>query len=605
MSLPASNHSVPKSQRPYSIKYHELLQESSNFLDWENKHCVYRTTLSHLKDKTLSITNYTPCRFRLIDCIQLAHHDKFRIYELTDVSYIPYSAISYVWKSDHDSPHQPRGTFGVEGALDGDPISIDVLMHACRASIMSGARYMWMDRLCIIQTSRVDKNWQIKNMHRVYSACSICLILPDGVGHLADAEKETSWIKRGWTLQEAVAPKKEPLVLFSWKHGTGHLKDEPDYDNPLMENEETWWLSIIEVTPRRCAQCSIRDLLHLTAYQFRDLLFFYPRDLSRARMRVAKPVVLGSSECRLSPLRDAFSPRREEGRAAAIWRSAITRASSRPVDMIFSIMGLFGVTLEVGDFHKDDRVGATVALMKAIVQNGGKPSWLLISRTLPPCRFLSSFPEFPTTKETGEVTIRSHHGEAPVEELLDFDAFYDCRDLVEAISMDDEGYLTINCQAAPVARLQDHEHVQGASGGILIKTADEMRWEALPNQFQGSERHAGRQAYAVIIGMDDVWGDTSRMIGVLVEQHAPERFHRISSFELTPDEEIEMAIQSWDRKNFSIGGPDPLPRPGLVEGAVNKIEKEETPSEIDARTPRLPLGSKIALIVVFVIWLLW
>ncbi|KAL6818838.1 hypothetical protein GGI42DRAFT_310792 [Trichoderma sp. SZMC 28013] len=550
--------SASKANRPYSEARRKLLRESKSFLNWENRARIHRATISSLKNASLSLADCKPCRYRLVDCLQLAHHDKFIVYECSDIYGIPYSAISYVWKSNYPSPSQQRGTFVVEGALDGDPISIDILVHAARASIMAGAKYMWMDRLCIIQTSRMDKHWQIKNMYHVYNLCVTCIILPDGVGHLADLDKETSWIKRSWTLQEAVSPKKEPVVLFAWKHGSGRLIDEVDYDDPFMETDQTWWLDVTEITSRRCATCPIRPLLHLTAFQYRSQLFFCPSDRSHDRLLVPKPVVLGSSECRLVPLRDALNPsQREDSRASAIWRSAFTRASSRPVDMVFSIMGLFGITLDVAAFDKDDRVGATIALAQAILENGGKPTWLLISHTLPPCNFLCSFPAFPVSKETGEVTVRAQAGnEVAIEDIMDSGACYDCRDLIEAESLDEKGYLTIKCPAIPIVDMPSDQSIHRDS---ILETTDGRIWK-LQSKPTEVGRHKAGNTYAIAIGKDDVWGDTSQLMGFIVEKHAPDRFHRTASFRLTLDEEMEEKMMSWKQGSFRIGGPDPLPK---------------------------------------------
>ncbi|KDQ07530.1 hypothetical protein BOTBODRAFT_149146 [Botryobasidium botryosum FD-172 SS1] len=538
-------------RRSYAEMERESLLQSSERIRWESNHKVYCSTLSSLKGEILDITDYEPCRFRLIDCVQLVSHDKLRVYEFDDISGIRYSAISYVWKSDYPSTHQTRGTFAVAGALGGDPISIDVLVHACRASVMAGAKYLWMDRLCIIQTGRADKNWQIQNMYRVYSSCEVCIVLPDGIGHLADWNQETSWMKRGWTLQEVVAPKRDPVVLFSWGHGSGNLcdGDGPDSLGPLVSR--TVWLHIVEVTEGECGLCSARQLLDLSASRTSNTLLF--RDL----IHTNKPALLGRSANRLMPLMDILRPgQNEESRAEAIWRCAITRAFSRPVDMALSIMGIFGVALDVGEFSEDDRVGATIALMQAIVRGGGKPTWLLISHSLPPCRFLSSFPEFPTTKETGEVTIRGHHGEVPIEDLMDFGILPNCRDLVDAISMDDEGHLTIYCQAAPVIRLQNNPRDERDPDRILIEAADKQMWEVASEPDDGLGE---RTTYALLIGMGDApRRGLSRMVGLVVEQYAPGLFHRISSFELSMD--AWRATLSWEQGNFSIGGPDPLPQ---------------------------------------------
>ena len=77
------------------------------------------------------------------------------------------------------------------------------------------------------------------------------------------------------------------------------------------------------------------------------------------------------------------------------------RTSSRPVDMVFSIMGLFGVILDPNMFEAENRIGATVALAKEILRKGGRASWLGMSFRLPPCSMLYTSPVFAETSVSG------------------------------------------------------------------------------------------------------------------------------------------------------------------------------------------------------------
>lgn len=43
------------------------------------------------------------------------------------------------------------------------------------------------------------------------------------------------------------------------------------------------------------------------------------------------------------------------------------RVSARPADVVLSVMGLLGVTLDPSQFKKDDRFGATVALAQQLL----------------------------------------------------------------------------------------------------------------------------------------------------------------------------------------------------------------------------------------------
>jgi len=157
------------------------------------------------------------------------------IEEFTDFPSVQYAAISYVWKGNLLDPPEAKTywysatdaadgdryhKFSVAGALDGDPISIHVLKQACLTALKHGARYIWLDRLCIMQTNREDKNWQIRKMSEMYKRCHLCIILPGGVQKLVRIDEETAWIHRGWTLQELLMPERA-LVLLAWKLGSG------------------------------------------------------------------------------------------------------------------------------------------------------------------------------------------------------------------------------------------------------------------------------------------------------------------------------------------------------------------------------------------------
>ncbi|KAK0467542.1 hypothetical protein IW261DRAFT_1519327 [Armillaria novae-zelandiae] len=71
--------------------------------------------------------------------------------------------------------------------------------------------------------------------------------------------------------------------------------------------------------------------------------------------------------------------------------------------MAFSIMGLFGVTLDTRKFSKDDRLGATIALMQAILRRSDRASWVGAAPYLPVNPRLSTVSVFPHTNVRGQV----------------------------------------------------------------------------------------------------------------------------------------------------------------------------------------------------------
>ncbi len=177
---------------------------------------VYSIPLGSLQGACVDVTSCgdnaykgaSPCKYRLIDCVQYVRHNTLVIHEFDVLPKESYSAASYIWRGKPFDPSFPeqRGFFSVLGAENGDPISIDVLYHVCMASLQKKAKLLWLDRLCIIQQSRDDKAWQIQRMYGIYKACDPCLVLPGGLQRLVCVDEETEWIQRGWTLQEVMAP---------------------------------------------------------------------------------------------------------------------------------------------------------------------------------------------------------------------------------------------------------------------------------------------------------------------------------------------------------------------------------------------------------------
>src|ERR1700730_11884058 len=85
-----------------------------------------------------------PGRFRFVGCDQILLLNRvLRIIELTELSQVTYSAISYVWRGNPPDPAGPGEDFAVKGAADADPISTNVLIHACTLSKTWSADFLW------------------------------------------------------------------------------------------------------------------------------------------------------------------------------------------------------------------------------------------------------------------------------------------------------------------------------------------------------------------------------------------------------------------------------------------------------------------------------
>lgn len=541
--------------------------------------------LSNLEQ--LPLIDITPVatkqRFRLIDCSQYVKHKTLSVIEFPSfpVPECSYAAISYVWRGNLAQRSDTGPTFAVAGAEDGDPIGVDVLHHACIAALQHGAEYIWLDRLCIIQRSdngKDDKNQQIAWMFEIYRQCTICIVLPGGIQRLVGLCEHTTWIHRAWTLQEVLAPPRVE-VLYCWRHGSGMY-----YRDGGSRGE------IKELVPAESALMPFAQMLAL--YGPKPVNFFAAADGTHIIFKAevfglphdspSVPVVEQTTNVAVFLLKSAFEkyssspdkPLYFEERAPAIWRSAHFRASSRPVDMVFSIMGLFGVTLDTRSFRKDDRIGATIALMQAILRNGRRASWLGIAPYLPPDSCLSMLPIFPHTTVQGQVKFDPFA--LPKSELDGIPsrlAVLDTRRFpLPTGSMDEVGYFTLSRRAIriykynytnekPLISCNDTDITDFENERLRLRAINGSTWMFSPDQMDLNTDDP--KAFAVILGWYNHfstnshahWEGSRHLGALLVKEHAPKKFHVVSSFLLNG--RLERWVEGWQEHTLVIGGPAP------------------------------------------------
>lgn len=445
--------------------------------------------MSICQDVVLDITPHAiPQRYRLIDCDQFVEGQLLRIEEFTDFPSVQYAAISYVWKGNPLEPSKANShkSFSVAGALDGDPISIYALNQACLTAVKHGACYIWLVRLCIMQTNPEDKHWQIRQMSEMYKKCNPCIILPGGVQKLVRVDEETDWIHRGWTLQELLLPERA-LVLLAWKIGSGMV----------IAGDASG--TITEVTANESTVMSAPDILN--ACVAGCIEFTSPRSSSPLLIRSR---VFGSASPNLFATSVAMSEELAadpDARNHAIWQSALMRTSSRPVDMVFSIMGLFGVNLDPSKFEKDDRIGATVALAKEILRQGGRASWLGMSFRLPPCSMLCTFPVFAETSVSGKALVRTKTGLREVSNFVDgeYPNELGLGILLPGGTMDDDGYFTFSSRAVRLVAVTSKLFQTIDSSRRLVTSINGSVWEIVGDGHIG-EPASLANTHGVILG---------------------------------------------------------------------------------------------------------
>lgn len=81
-------------------------------------------------------------------------------------------------------------------------------------------RYLWMDTCCIDKSSSSELSESINSMYAWYMSAMICIVYLHDVNKLGDWMLEfrrSEWFKRGWTLQELIAPAELLFVDRNWQ----------------------------------------------------------------------------------------------------------------------------------------------------------------------------------------------------------------------------------------------------------------------------------------------------------------------------------------------------------------------------------------------------
>lgn len=86
----------------------------------------------------------------------------------------------------------------------------------CKLAREYGLRYAWVDSCCIIKLSSAELSEAINSMFRWYKKAAVCFV------YLADLNGSTTlarcrWFKRGFTLQELIAPARVEFFDNAWK----------------------------------------------------------------------------------------------------------------------------------------------------------------------------------------------------------------------------------------------------------------------------------------------------------------------------------------------------------------------------------------------------
>ncbi len=110
----------------------------------------------------------------------------------------------------------------VTGFWNDDRLS-QKIRKACEIARFHGYRYLWIDSCCIDKSSSSELSEAINLMYTWYGRASICYAFLADVppGDIPDSSesafRRSRWFRRGWTLQELIAPRRLVFLSSDWR----------------------------------------------------------------------------------------------------------------------------------------------------------------------------------------------------------------------------------------------------------------------------------------------------------------------------------------------------------------------------------------------------
>ncbi|RPA89767.1 hypothetical protein L873DRAFT_1720469 [Choiromyces venosus 120613-1] len=499
---------------------------------------IKEVSLDKLKVEPFDITDCANLqRYRFIDADAFVNGNLLRVIEYVELPE-RFSTISYIWKGNplREGEEPPIGSFTVVGAERADPVSIDVVKSACHTALHYNQSLVWLDKVCIAQAVGKDKNWQIQIMGSLYKRADPCIILPGGLSRLLPLEEPTAWVGRAWTLQEALLPQ-STKVLFKWKHGDSAVQG-------VIAG------SIYEIEPGKTAVSQMTTLLEGTLRSGMNVVTF-PNGLDQ-------PNVEFDIETHLfGTLWDSpHDP--NDLNEAAIWKSAVMRTSSRAVDMVFSIMALFGVQLDTSKFHEDDRRGATIALLRELMRTGRRATWMIISLGLRADNIISTMPVMPKTSVEGVAQIEKGGEMVPVGKVVN--EYWWLKNTPTG-DVDELGYFEFSAPARMVRRAVEPGHQKewenDSDGKTFSPYSDVVDYQL--ELCEDGEEEGPDAVWAIKAGVMEFFrmGAFGTMtthtpiVLMIVKRHGENKYHRFQGAEV-----VEELPKDWTIRTFRVGGPE-------------------------------------------------
>lgn len=164
--------------------------------------------------------------------MRLLNSKTFELREFNpDVSDFPeYAILSHRWEELELVYQDIRESSGADLIKNQDSPSAAKIRGCCAQAVLDGYDWVWIDTVCIDKSSSAELSESINSMYRWYQGSAVCYAYLSDVRATARPSfpnmlefGESAWFKRGWTLQELIAPYFVEFYRAGWVEiGTKH-----------------------------------------------------------------------------------------------------------------------------------------------------------------------------------------------------------------------------------------------------------------------------------------------------------------------------------------------------------------------------------------------
>ncbi|KAK7437906.1 hypothetical protein VKT23_018341 [Stygiomarasmius scandens] len=130
----------------------------------------------------------------------------------------PYAILSHQWHLDEEVSFREYLKFRDETRRKAGYRKI---LQACKQARRDNLGHIWIDTCCIDKDNHKEVAWNVKSMYAYYENSEVCYAYLVDVSRPRHAGgtlpwKKSRWFKRGWTLQELVAPRRVVFFNSQW-----------------------------------------------------------------------------------------------------------------------------------------------------------------------------------------------------------------------------------------------------------------------------------------------------------------------------------------------------------------------------------------------------